>query len=121
MRVLKMAMFLAGLALCAGQTLARPSQPQYSADGLYNLANSYARAGKPGLAVLNYERAALLAPDDPDINANLEYVRTSAHVAGRAYLTKSGYRFDDFAPYVYRTGDYGATWIRFRPASRPRR
>ena len=48
--------------------------------GLYNLANSYARAGKPGLAVLNYERAALLAPDDPDINANLEYVRASAHV-----------------------------------------
>ena len=76
-----MMLLLLGLALCAGQTLARPSQPQYSADGLYNLANSYARAGKPGLAVLNYERAALLAPDDPDINANLEYVRASAHVA----------------------------------------
>jgi tetratricopeptide (TPR) repeat protein len=56
------------------------SQPRYSADGLYNLANSYARAGKPGLAVLNYERAALLAPDDADINANLEYVRAFAHV-----------------------------------------
>jgi hypothetical protein len=80
-RAPKIAMLLVGLALFAGQTLARPSQPQYSADGLYNLANSYARAGKPGLAVLNYERAALLAPDDPDINANLEYVRTSAHVA----------------------------------------
>jgi hypothetical protein len=80
-RALKMAMLLVGLALCGGQTLARPSQPHYSADGLYNLANSYARAGKPGLAVLNYERAALLAPDDPDINANLQYVRASAHVA----------------------------------------
>jgi hypothetical protein len=80
-RAPKIAMLLLGLALCAGQTLARPSQPRYSADGLYNLANSYARAGKPGLAVLNYERAALLAPDDPDINANLEYVRASAHVA----------------------------------------
>jgi hypothetical protein len=33
------------------------------------------------LAVLSYERAALLAPDDPDINANLAYVRASAHVA----------------------------------------
>jgi hypothetical protein len=32
------------------------------------------------LAVLSYERAALLAPDDPDINANLAYVRASAHV-----------------------------------------
>ena len=57
-----------------------PSQARYSADALYNLANSYARAGKPGLAVLNYERAALLAPNDADINANLEYVRASAHV-----------------------------------------
>jgi len=80
-RALKITMLLTGLALCAGQTLARPSPPKYSADGLYNLANSYARAGKPGLAVLNYERAALLAPDDADINANLEYVRASAHVA----------------------------------------
>jgi hypothetical protein len=32
------------------------------------------------LAVLNYERAALLAPNDPDITANLEYVRSLAHV-----------------------------------------
>jgi hypothetical protein len=31
--------------------------------------------------VLNYERAALLAPGDADINANLEYVRASAHVS----------------------------------------
>ena len=58
----------------------QPSRPQYSADGLYNLANSYARAGQPGLAVLNYERAALLAPYDADIAANLDFVRTSAHV-----------------------------------------
>ncbi len=58
-----------------------PSSPaRYSAAALYNLANSYARAGKPGLAVLNYERAALLAPNDPDITANLDYVRTAAHV-----------------------------------------
>jgi type IV secretory pathway VirB2 component (pilin) len=69
-------------ALQAPQTsqASSPSQARYSADALYNLANSYARAGKPGLAVLNYERAALLAPNDADINANLDYVRASAHV-----------------------------------------
>jgi len=77
-------MLLIALALCGGQTYAQPAQPRYSADGLYNLANSYARAGKPGLAVLNYERAALLAPDDPDINANLDHVRAAAHVATRS-------------------------------------
>jgi hypothetical protein len=52
----------------------------YSAAGLYNLANSYARAGKPGMAILNYERASLLSPGDPDIQANLGYVRASAHL-----------------------------------------
>jgi len=57
-----------------------PANHQYSADTLYNLANSYARAGKPGEAVLNYERAALLSPNDPDINSNLEYVRATARV-----------------------------------------
>src|SRR5215469_11427931 len=84
MHKVTIAMLIAGLALCGGQTLSQPSQPplqaRYSADGLYNLANSYARAGKPGLAVLYYERAALLAPDDRDIKANLENVRAAAHV-----------------------------------------
>jgi hypothetical protein len=50
----------------------------YSAAALYNLANAYARAGKPGLAVLNYERARLLEPDDPDIDANLRRVREAS-------------------------------------------
>ena len=31
-------------------------------------------------------------------------------MAGRAYVAKNGYRFDDFKPYVYRTDDFGATW-----------
>jgi hypothetical protein len=56
----------------------------YSAAGLYNLANSYARAGKPGMAVLNYERASLLAPNDPDIGANLRYVRESSRLASES-------------------------------------
>jgi tetratricopeptide (TPR) repeat protein len=66
--------------------------PAYAADNLYNLANSYSRAGKPGLAVLNYERAALLAPDDPDIETNLDYVRNKAGLP-----TVSQSRFARFA------------------------
>lgn len=59
----------------------RPSQTsRYSAAVLYNQANAYVRAGKRGLAVLNYERAALLAPNDPDIRANLEFVRNVSHL-----------------------------------------
>jgi hypothetical protein len=61
-----------------------PATAGYSADGLYNLGNSYARAGKPGMAVLNYERAALLAPNDPDIEANLRFVRQSMRLSSES-------------------------------------
>jgi hypothetical protein len=52
----------------------------YSAAGSYNLANAYARQGKIGMAVLNYERARLLSASDADLDANLNYVRASAHL-----------------------------------------
>jgi len=38
----------------------------------YNLGNSYYKEGKIGLAVLNYERAKQLQPDNEDINFNLK-------------------------------------------------
>ena len=55
----------------------------YSAASLYNLANAYARSGKNGLAVLNYERARLLDPGDSDIAANLNYVRQKSGLPPR--------------------------------------
>jgi hypothetical protein len=67
----------AGIALGATSAAVQP-RAGYSAPQLYNLANSYARDGKPGLAVLNYERARLIAPSDPDVQANLRYVRLAA-------------------------------------------
>jgi hypothetical protein len=53
----------------------------YSAADLYNRANAHARAGQLGLAVLGYERASLLTPADPDVEANLAIARARAHVA----------------------------------------
>jgi hypothetical protein len=78
---------VAGLQLGALQALAAPVPAGYSAAGLYNLANSYARAGKPGMAVLNYERARLLSPNDPDVEANLQFVRSSAHLPAETRST----------------------------------
>ncbi|MDD3813603.1 MAG: tetratricopeptide repeat protein [Desulfocapsaceae bacterium] len=46
-----------------------------SASLCYNLANSYARNGQTGKAVLEYERALLLAPGNADIHTNLERLR----------------------------------------------
>src|SRR6202521_6234817 len=68
------------LLIGAGQVHAQSSQTGYTASDLYNLGNAYMRQGKPGMAVLNYERANLLSPNDPDIDANLSYVRASSHL-----------------------------------------
>ncbi len=37
-------------------------------------------------------------------------IEASHHDAGRAYLVLDGHRHDDYAPYVYRTDDYGRSW-----------
>jgi len=73
----------------------RQQPPSYSAAALYNLGNADARAGKPGAAVLNYERARLLDPNDPDLEANLRQVREAAGLA-----PESRGRFDRFATFA---------------------
>lgn len=45
-----------------------------SAERYYNAGNAYYRAGKPGMAIANYERALRLAPGNSDIIDNLEFV-----------------------------------------------
>lgn len=37
-------------------------------------------------------------------------VLASQHKEGRVYVTLNGYRFDHFAPYVFVSDDFGATW-----------
>ena len=43
----------------------------------YNLANSYYRIGKLGYAILNYERALKLSPNDEDTKHNLAFANLS--------------------------------------------
>jgi tetratricopeptide (TPR) repeat protein len=57
------------------------AQQGWSAPVLFNLANAQQQNGQLGRAILNYERAALLAPGDPDIAANLHLARQKAGVA----------------------------------------
>jgi photosystem II stability/assembly factor-like uncharacterized protein len=38
-------------------------------------------------------------------------VRASYHKEGTAYVAKNGYKYDDFKPYLYKTEDYGTTWL----------
>jgi photosystem II stability/assembly factor-like uncharacterized protein len=43
-------------------------------------------------------------------DAYVSRVFASSHQPGTAYVAKSGYRNDDFRPFVYKTTDFGATW-----------
>lgn len=57
----------------------------YSAPLCFDLGNTEAKAGHPGLAILNYERARYLAPADPDIDHNLQLARKQAGLDPNSY------------------------------------
>jgi len=44
----------------------------------FNLGNAHMKKGELGRAILNYERALRLLPNDPDVMANLAYAREQA-------------------------------------------
>ena len=47
-------------------------------------------------------------PDNPEYWVSR--VEASHHDPGTAYVSYTGYRRDDFRPFVYKTADYGDTW-----------
>jgi photosystem II stability/assembly factor-like uncharacterized protein len=49
--------------------------------------------------------------DMPDF-ARISLVEASPHRPGTAYVAANHYQFDDFAPYAWRTDDYGQTWTK---------
>jgi tetratricopeptide (TPR) repeat protein len=60
-------------------------QRGYSAALCFDLANAEARAGHPGAAMLNYERARYLAPTDQEIDHNLQLERKKAGLQPNSY------------------------------------
>jgi len=69
-----------GIASAESTAISR-TNAVYSAPTLYNVGNQAAHAGKPAVAVLNYERARLLAPNDDDVQTNLRAVQESAGIS----------------------------------------
>lgn len=59
----------------------------------YNLGNAYYRTGRLGPAILNYERALRLDPNDPDIRHNLEFAQLQTvdriNAVPEMFLTKA--------------------------------
>jgi hypothetical protein len=95
-----------GAAGADGEASAR-SVPRYSAAALYNAGNAAARSGQHAQAILDYERAQLLAPLDADVRRNLEVVQARAgagSVAARDWLRRAHVAP---APAVYEGGVVG--------------
>ncbi|MDD5634481.1 MAG: tetratricopeptide repeat protein [Candidatus Omnitrophica bacterium] len=64
----------------------------------YNNANAYFKSGRLGKAILNYERATLLSPRDPDIRSNFKYAESL--VKGNPESEKSIWSWGPLAAYV---------------------
>ncbi len=56
------------------------------------------------------DRTSKIAAAGGPENFWVSRVLASPHEAGTAFVTKSGMRFDDFRPCIYKTTDYGETW-----------
>lgn len=61
-----------------------------------------------------------VTPKDLPEFARISLVEASPLRAGTAYVAANRYQRDDFAPYVYRTDDYGATWTKIVNGIEPR-
>ncbi len=64
-------------------------QGYVSKELFFNLGNAYFRSGKTGRAVLNYRRAWVFAPRDPDILANLRFALQNTGAAAPAFSLAS--------------------------------
>jgi photosystem II stability/assembly factor-like uncharacterized protein len=50
-------------------------------------------------------------PDKPELGT-ISSIEPSRHQAGAAYITVDAHQLGDFDPHIYKTSDYGKTWIK---------
>jgi photosystem II stability/assembly factor-like uncharacterized protein len=53
-----------------------------------------------------------ITPKDLQTGGRVQWIDASPHRRGSAYYTVYRYLLGDYAPYIYRTNDYGTTWTR---------
>jgi photosystem II stability/assembly factor-like uncharacterized protein len=64
---------------------------------------------RPGIRRKNWDEVT--PPDLPEW-ALINIIEASPHDAGTAYMAATRYKSDDFAPYLYKTTNYGKTWTK---------
>jgi hypothetical protein len=86
------------------------AQNGFSAPVLFNLGNAWLRLGKPGQAILQYERALILAPGNPLIESNLAVAQERAGIT-RAPVGPwlAAARYFSFDTYAWTT--LAALWV----------
>jgi hypothetical protein len=58
-----------------------------------------------------------ITPPAMPARGTVNTIALSTHDAGRAFVAVHRYREDDFAPYLFRTNDYGKSWTRLTSGS----
>ncbi len=58
---------------------------------------------------------AEVTPPELGPHGRVQTVEPSPHQAGKAYVAVLRYQLGDFAPYIFRTDDYGESWARLTP------
>jgi len=53
-----------------------------------------------------------ITPKDLPSGGRVQWIEASPHRRGSAYFTAYRYLLGDYAPYIYRTDDYGRTWTK---------
>jgi hypothetical protein len=86
-----------------------------SADLFYNLGNAHFKTGALGLSILNWERALMLEPGDPDALANLELARSltadEIEPLPRFWLLSVVWWWIDLVPRFWLVLLVGAAWL----------
>lgn len=80
-----------------------------SYDGGYSWAPVHQTSAAPAQSKKPAPKTAVV----PGLATNklwVSRVTASQHKEGRVYVSLNGYRFDNFAPYLYVSDDYGMTW-----------
>ncbi len=58
-----------------------------------------------------------ITPKDLEKGGRVAWIEASPHRRGSAYFATYRYLLGDYAPYIYRTDDYGATWTKLTNGS----
>jgi photosystem II stability/assembly factor-like uncharacterized protein len=71
------------------------------------------QTGTPPVIKNSKKQSRLVSGPNPKLQTNnlwVSRVTASQHKEGRVYVSLNGYRFDNFAPYLYVSDDYGISW-----------